>query len=365
MKIIRINFFSKPMSNSSSNYLWAVTTTFLFVFSLIKEYLLPERFFYDALAISSFIQKKADFTIGDSYSSTAAFYSIFSVTDNSIFLSIISAILIFSSFYVYSSKSNANRLTFLEFSSVVFFMFLSLTFMTMISKDLIVLILVTPFIYFAKKGTIGLITWSLLATLYAVYFRAYWFLFITMFWGIYLLLALTRKPLLLLIAIPSALLVLSFIFSYVLGTDLDSFRMTINNYRLDNNYEDVRTAILPWIAGSGPIISWINTVITWLTLIIPIPLIILFSPYYLIISFFIMLLFFKFWKKIINEITERKNPEIAACGSLIISFTVIQSVFEPDYGSYVRHLAPLYPIIFFVILKGNRSKAASKNVNTQ
>ncbi|NWB91932.1 hypothetical protein [Pseudomonas agarici] len=365
MKIIRINFFSKPMSNSSSNYLWVLATTFLFVFSLIKENLLPERFFYDASAISNFIQRKADFTIGDSYASTAAFYSIFSVTDNSIFLSTISAILTFLSFYIYSSKSNSSRLTSLEFSSVIFFMFLSLTFMTMISKDLIVLIIVTPFIYFVKKGTIGLLTWSLLALLYAVYFRAYWFLFIAMFWGVYLLLGFTRKPSLLLIAIPSALLILSFIFSYALGTDLDNFRMTINNYRLDNNYEDTRTAILPWIAGSGPIISWINTVITWFTLIIPIPLIILFSPYYLIISFFIMLMFLKFWKKIINEIKERRSPEIAACGSLIISFTAIQSVFEPDYGSYVRHLAPLYPMVFFVILKDSRSKTPSKNFNNK
>lgn len=50
----------------------------------------------------------------------------------------------------------------------------------------------------------------------------------------------------------------------------------------------------------------------------------------------------------------------------ILAFTTIQSVFEPAYGSYVRHLSPLYPLFFYVLFvarRQNNPKQVMDNLN--
>ncbi|EOA1112542.1 hypothetical protein ACHM6P_005110, partial [Escherichia coli] len=43
-----------------------------------------------------------------------------------------------------------------------------------------------------------------------------------------------------------------------------------------------------------------------------------------------------------------KDKTLRAVIALILSFSALQSIFEPDYGSYVRHLSPLYPLFFYI-----------------
>lgn len=359
MKLITANIFSfarKP--NIIAFLFWVTTCVALITYSTAKQYILPNYFFFDENTISRFITSNARFEIGESYASTAAFFSLIGATKNSLLFTLISTLFIMSQYYYCLKKSKVRSFTLIEILLFVFLSFLSMTYMTMLSKELIVALVLAPFIFLARRGLIGIIIWCVIALVYATYYRTYWFIMIPMFLGLYWIIRSTKKPIYLIVSVPLALLALSIAFSAFLGLDLDNFRTTVNDYRIDSGDNNARTMILPWLAGGGPIVSWLNSSITWLTLMIPLPLFILLSPYYLLIATLITLLFYKSWRAFFNIQLEHKQSDLPACAALIISFTAIQSIFEPDYGSYVKHLAPLFPLFFYVIFK---SQQPSKN----
>ncbi len=158
-----------------------------------------------------------------------------------------------------------------------------------------------------------------------------------------------RKPVYVFIFAFLSLLMLAIAFKAGLGVDVDNFRNIVNDTRMDSSDVAARSMIQQWISGGGFIGGWLNVCITWLTFMVPIPLILELSPYYLVISALLILLYYKFWKIVKIELVLKNNHFMRACICLILAFTIIQSVFEPDYGSYVRHLAPFYPIFFYVI----------------
>lgn len=48
-----------------------------------------------------------------------------------------------------------------------------------------------------------------------------------------------------------ALLVISFLFNNVMGVEVDSFRRSVNELRLDGNVENAKTMILPFFDSGG------------------------------------------------------------------------------------------------------------------
>ncbi|QHF38392.1 hypothetical protein PspS34_08980 [Pseudomonas sp. S34] len=360
MKLIKLKITSKKNANSTfSGTLWAALIVLLLLLALMNEYILPRYFFYDSVTISKFIQTRIGFAPGDSFASTAAFFAIFGVERNSIPFSLVSFLIVLFSFNLYLKKSKTRSLDFIEFTLLAFLAVLSIVFMTAVSKELIVLLFIAPFILFAKRGIFGLVVWSLIALVYAFFFRQYWFLFIAMFWGIYIVFRFSRSVTVLFAAVPIALFALAAFFMFYLGVDLDSFRTMVNDVRIESGDEDARTMILPWVQGGGLLTGWLNSFITWLTLMFPAPLFLLFSPYHMLISVLIFTLFYKFWSEALLEFHSKQSSDRAACFSLVISFTAVQCIFEPDYGSYVKHLSPFYPMILYTILK-NSSTSASK-----
>jgi hypothetical protein len=258
-------------------------------------------------------------------------------------------------------KSNESRLGVFEFIVVIFLMFLMMTFMTMISKDLLLFLLTSTFLWFVGKGKKTLIFWCLLVVLYAIFFRAYWVIIVFYFLLIHYAINYKVKYVYILISAPVLLFILSILFSVILGVDLDHFRMEVNEHRLTGLHEDSRTMILPYVYGGGLIISWLNAFVTWIFLMFPIPLIMLKSPYYVINAMFIMFIFMGLLRalKIISK--NEVDNKIIASFSLVYSFSVIQSIFEPDYGSFLRHLAPIFPLIVFVLLSVKKKTLKESN----
>lgn len=359
MHIIRIKlnknvFLSRPATSA----IWLGLLIFLMMVAQLKDLFLKDNFFLDATTIATFIRWGAEFTIGSSYQSTSAFYDTIGISDNSPLFSLSSSLIIIFSFYIYLKKASAKYIYFGEFSLLVFLTFLSTVFMTMLSKELLVVLVIVPFIYFAEKGTIGLLIWSLLAIVYATYFRTYWFLFIAEFWLLYLVFRSTRSALLLATVVPLSLFALSVFFGVSLGIDLDSFRTKVNDIRLEGNVDDARTMIMPWLPGGGLIKGWLNVCITWITLMVPLPLILMGTPYYLIISYAVIVMYYKIWRRVTIEIKQKNSEVVSACAALVLAYVTIQSLFEPDYGSYVRHLSPFYPLIFFIIISRPHSRTS-------
>jgi len=328
---------------------WIFVFAIFPIFGVIKESVFPDYYFWDAGTINRFMLTNDSLKLFDSYASTAAFYNLFNVERKSILFSIISSIIIITNFFYILKKSKAQIITLLELLLYFYCMLLSIVYMTLLSKDFIVLLLIIPFLPLAKKGIIGLMIWSLLASCYAIYFRSYWFILLGMFWFFYVALGIFKRPRTIIFLIFMILFCLAVVFKVAVGVDLDNFRHIVNDVRLDEEQENARTMIVSYIPGGGLFISWVNVCLTWLFMIIPLPLLLSFSPFYIIIAFFIMLLWYGFWKSVKIELTVHHDNQLRSVIALIISFTAVQSIFEPDYGSYVRHLSPYYPLFFYAI----------------
>ncbi|AMO78186.1 hypothetical protein [Pseudomonas citronellolis] len=348
MKIVKLSSsFTGRMDKSTSAIIWIAIAALLILIAFTKKSIFPERFFFDEEAIWSFMQYAPRFNIGEAYSSTAAFYKLLGASPQSNTFIALSCLGIIFTIYRSTQYEKITSIDFVTLMLIIYFGILSMTYMTLLSKDLIVFLILYSFIPLARNGMRGLVLWTLVAALYAAYFRLYWILFLLEFWGVFFLLRFRNHPILLLLYIPLSLLALSIAFKVLLGVELDSFRTSINDVREADN---ARTMILPWVSGSGIFSGWINSSITWATLIVPIPLAVLITPYYLSITLFILMFYYKLWKKALNKLDFKNNLSGSSSALLIISFTAIQSIFEPDYGSYLRHLTPFFPVFLYAIL---------------
>lgn len=340
----------KAISSKASLILFLVPVISILIYATTKEYILPLRFFYDEGTIFLYMLDGATFTLGDSYKSTAGFFNLFNLSRGSHVLSVASTIAIYFSLSLHIRKSKSKSIDYIEYMLFVFIFFLMSTYLTMLSKELIVFLLMFPFLFFAGKGYLGLVVWTLIALAYAAYFRTYWILIIGFFWAILIVLRFGKKYILLFALVPALLFALSFIFYLSFGVDLDHFRTTVNDYRLESLDQDARTIILPFISGEGPVISWVNSLITWLLLMFPIPLLLMMTPYYVVNAILISFLFSKTLKAISSQYKIKHGLELSATAAIIMAFTSVQAIFEPDYGSFIKHLTPLYPLFFYLIL---------------
>lgn len=353
---IKISFFKGKITILDARLsflIWTCVTLIFPVVALIKELVLPRYFFVDANTIRNFMLRNTPITVGDSYASTAAFYNVFDVARDSFIFPLLSSIMIIMFFFQVLKRANPKSITLLEFGTMLYYMMLAIVYMSLLSKDFIVMLMLMPFLFFSSKGFWGLFVWSLIVLFYAVYFRSYWFLVIALFWGLYILLSFVRSIKLIITFVFVSLFLLAIIFNLTLGVDIDNFRTIINDARIEYGEQDAKTMITNIIPGGGFVLGWINSCITWLFLMVPIPLLLFLSPYYILISFFLVFIYYKFWRAIKYFLNNKNQLVLKAVICLIISYTVIQSIFEPDYGSYVRHLAPFYPLFFYAIFSIN------------
>ncbi len=343
--------------------IWATIALLFPLLAIFKENVIPHYFFYDASTIDHFMHLNTPLTKGDSYASTAAFYNFFNISRDSVLFPIIASMIIIYYFFQVLKKSTVEKISILEFGMFFYYVLLCLIYMTLLSKDFIVMLGIIPFMFFSKRKVLGLFIWSALALFYGVYFRAYWFLILGLFWTLYFLIFFIRRPIYLFLLVLFFLFILAVVFQVGMGIDVDNFRTIVNDVRLDTNETNANSMITNVIPGGGLFISWLNVCLTWVFMMVPVPLILALSPYYLVISVLMILLYAKFWKAIGIALRNQSDPTMKGVICLLLSFTAIQSIFEPDYGSYVRHLGPFYPLFFYVIFASRRLNVRSANNN--
>ncbi|MBF4566964.1 hypothetical protein [Plantibacter sp. VKM Ac-2876] len=189
--------------------------------------------------------------------------------------------------------------------------------------------------------------------LYAQGFRTYWFLVA----GLYLALRLALRARRGWTATLAVVLVLyaglSVVFPLVVGVDLDHYRLTVNEHR---TAESVNTLIVQFSPGAGPVSGFVNSVLTFASFIIPIPLMLRGGAIYLVVALVLLVI----WGSLIAAIrsariraprgssvlTAFQNRLFAA----ILAFLIVQSIFEPDYGSFLRHLTPMLIVAVCLLL---------------
>ncbi|WP_075180882.1 hypothetical protein [Pantoea sp. 1.19] len=331
--------------------LFLVLLMLMIVLAMAKESVMPKYFFSDQITIFNIMKFAYDFQPGSSYTSTAYFYKLLGFEQSSVVFAMLSSLLIMTTYVFILIKVKGGELNLLDLGVFLFFVFLSVVNLTWQSKDFIVFLVMLPSLLMFASPRIGLAVWTLGALLFAYYFRTYWFLFVLEFYGLLIASRFISSAKTLVVLCLLSMLVLAVAVQVALGVDVDAFRTSVNEIRLDREGDGSNTLITPWVPGGNPLLGWINISITWFTFFFPFPLIVMLSPYYLIISLFIIMMFTRIWT-ILHRVLRSRGayPLLRIFSLMVIAFTVIQSMFEPDYGSYLRHLGPLYPFMFYVYL---------------
>lgn len=333
----------RKLKSSDTKLLIGIAFLMCVLMAFTKESIFPEKYFFDSYTIQDLIVHTYKDYGDKSFSNTAKFFRYLHI-DRYIVAPIISVISYFGGLILIFKKYQVKELSLFNFILMIAYSAMAMVYLSTYSKELIVyLCVVLPFIFFEKKN---IFIWLLFVLLYTLFFRSYWTITIGLFLGIKYFLV--KKPKLLFLAIPIFYFLIAFIYNYVFGTSLVLIRFLTNDGR---DIDMAQTAIPVFIKGSSFILEASNFFVTLIFLIFPIPLIILGKPFYLILAILISAFFYNFLKLYVKQYFRSEFTNIF---SFVIAFMLVQSLFEPDYGSFVKHLAPLYPLIFVCIAKNTK-----------
>jgi hypothetical protein len=322
---------------------------------LLGSPFIPDRFLYDSKKIATIAGGYQGYDSDKSFSTVGAIYRELGLADQPVWAALL-GYLLFVVVLLLALRGRIRNADLMALALVAGTIVLAAVYVGTYSKDVFVL----PIALIALWRRRGLLPELVLVGAMAYYaheFRDYWYLVIGGYLGFRLVMARRFSVRRMIGAALAALVVLSVVFQNYLGVELDFYRTKVNEVRIGD--VDTRTLIEPFFDLEGPVGSFLNSAIVLVTFAVPLPLISRLSPYYLVVAAFLLVLWFMFVRAIHRSPVEtRTDPTWARLVALVLGLTVVQSVFEPDYGSYVRHLTPLLPLMLAVVLWRPRASGA-------
>jgi hypothetical protein len=329
--------------------LWIMICLCLAIFA--KD-VLPPKYLFDAGNIASRFGYVNRFTIGQSYDNTALFYEVILLSQSQHLASVVFS----TTFFVFSLKCTAvpRFLNWGALHSLLLFAFACMAgavYLGQYSKESTSLLLVMAFMLIS--GTVGgRLIWIVIACFYAAYFRPYWAIVL----GFYIIFRFVIKYAKslggLLLSIILTLFILALAFKLLLGIDLAFYRYVVNDTR---TYDvSANTLIKPLLPVGGVFLGWCNGVMQLFLMFFPISLISA-NPLYL--AFFVIMAslgirLVLMLRDLVNIPAALRQSKQTECLALLMAFVTVQSIFEPDYGSYIRHLMPMLPVALFFCSRG-------------
>ncbi|MFT4245809.1 MAG: hypothetical protein QM571_04740 [Micrococcaceae bacterium] len=249
-------------------------------------------------------------------------------------------------------------------SALVFFSFLiffSTFYINMYTKEAFVTVLIFLFCMMIKIPG-GEVAWIAIALLYAAGVRQYWFFVI----AVYILMrALTilfmhiKKLNSLFMLLLSALLISFVLFYIVFPLAQEGQGLVVGNRISVNENRDtssVGSVIVDQNTGSSFPIQLYNYLYMFVTFVFPVTLLLRGSASYLLYFFifagvwsFVFINYNFVFKKIKLGYSSKNLRLATKCFALAYSYLLVQITFEPDYGSYIRHLLSVLLAVFFAL----------------
>lgn len=364
MRIPKIYIKDKFLDSSISLFIIGLSFLLFVLMGFMKESIFPHKYFYDSYTIQGYIIQHFFAASDPAYANTAKFYSVLGLTDRYVIIPILSMILYFGILIKVFRELPSKKIKFSTYLVFVFFTIMAMVYLTTFSKDcLVALFIVLPFFFLYKKKW-GHFYIIFLMCVYAYFFRQYWFLVAAYFFVFRILFQKKVSLFYILLFLFLSYVCLYFVFKAKMGMNITDIRMGLNEDRIGD--KDATTAIVNFIPGSNVISETLNVFITFITLMFPIPLLLIHpSLIYLIVFVCLAFAVLQLRRVYINERkSTSSNLSIVNCLSLLLALLVVQGVFEPDYGSFVRHLSPLYPVMFLLIFPLKSSKRKAKKLKT-
>ncbi|MHA7987749.1 hypothetical protein ACX9R5_18305 [Rathayibacter sp. CAU 1779] len=221
------------------------------------------------------------------------------------------------------------------------------------SKDVLVLPIVAAVLFLPRHlGADAVIIAMMLG--YAASFRSYWLL-VALLYAAFRVLGIHKKSLRFIVtSIVVAVIVFGLAIYVIYGTDPDIYRSSVNDGRtFDPNAQSMITPILTF---AEPLSGLINNVLTAFFMLVPIPLLLSGGGlYYLAITVVVTMI----WASTYTGLARMRRVDAptpseslfisgARAAAILLAFLCVQALFEPDYGSAVRHVTPLLPAALVV-----------------
>lgn len=329
-------FFNKVLTIRIEKNLYLISWIILlilgFIFIYNLEKILPDKYFYDSRSILKMI-KIEDFyeRSGDSYGLTAYIFSFIPLKTLKQF-----NVYIYIVFILFFIKLILNSSREVKFYIINFmYLFLSIIYLIRPGKEILQLGILGLCYFFRKYIPIFLLISGIL-------FRHYLIIQAGIYLGIWFLLKKRKKKLWIVLLIIIFILI-NIKFPQIL-IKIFTIRDFVNKGRLNAN--DAKSIIVNIFQSELIIVCYINYFINFIRLLLPIELLfksIKYIPY----IFFQIYLSLKLW-----ELRKKMNNEYVI---LLYSFILVSVIFEPDFGSFLRHTVP-YFIFIINLLKEERKR---------
>ena len=319
---------------------------------LFRHALLPAKFFFDSEHIQAIAIAGRDPFSDHSFENAAYIYRILGLEHAELAAGLLSFAL--ATYVVWTALRLVElRMTWAGAVLAAVALVLSGVYLGTYSKDVFVLPVVLLILKAAPspRGT----AWVLVGlALYADLFRSYWYIVLVLFVVFALAARVVPRRLVLVLGPPLALVLIGLGTWLVLHEGADFARLQVNAGR--NGSVDAQTLIPEYLHIAQPWSGILNSLIVLLTILVPVPLLLKGSPYYVAAT----VLFVAVWGLFLWSAWSSRRPSATATRAALIVVAVLttQSLFEPDYGSVLRHLTPLLALLAFVALDRGRAATA-------
>jgi hypothetical protein len=264
------------------------------------------------------------------------------------------------------------RLTWVGLGTITVSYILALVYLSQYSKEFVSL-LVAVLVVLLPRGVRAELVLVGAMICYAVTIRPYWAIVVGLYVVGRFLLPRVRGLLPVLLLVVVAYVGLQLMFNTFLGESLSYSRTAVNELRADTNIP-VGSLIVDFLPDQVAL-QWLNAFLVFLSLIAPWPLIQAGSSTYLVMAVVLGYLWGLVAWSVVRLQRERmlvgsrsaagpparallaeRRPRPERAVALLIALVVVQTIFEPDYGSYVKHMVPMLPLFLSLLpLKSRQS----------
>lgn len=321
-----------------------------------RSELLPQRLLFDSERIQQFVISPGLLARDGSYSSTAALWRVFTDGGSVRLVGLVTfAVFAFVTFSI-AGTGAVPRIGPVSMALIVLTLVLGAVFIAGYTKEFFVALVVFVVIR-APRGWQGEVIGVGTLVLYGTFVRQYWLLIAVAYVALRLAAGVTRPVRTYLVAAVTGLLVASVVFPLALGVPLYSFRDAI----LTDITVTPDSAIAGLFANGSAVGDVLNPLIIWAQLQFPVHLLVG-SAVQMFGTVAIIALWSGFWFAMwrMDRARFSLRGREGRCAALVFSCLMALSLFEPDFGSYLRHLAPMAPAVLCMVLRGGELRVPNR-----
>lgn len=317
------------------------------VLASIVRGLLPDRFLLDDQHVQNVIDDPGFAAEDGSFHVLAQFYQVLGLDSSPALASTAAMLLLVVCVIVALDFGRWDRVGLVGAGLLGLTLLLGLTYLAQFTKEFVSLLVALVVLLAVRSSNDIVRTVIIVGTClsYGALVRPYWTLVAALIPVVYFTLRRVRRPLLIVLAFVSAYIVLAVAFQLFRGEQLGATREWVNSGRSDT---DVATLISNPDFGESPIAGVLSILVVAVFLLVPIPMFAMGSPYYLVAGTAIVALWAVVAFAIVRgrALRESRTAWIAA---VLVSLFIVLVIFEPDYGSYLKHLTPFLPLFLALI----------------